>query len=158
MEAVAEKIIGELVEGDMIRAQGGDSEAAERVLENSFRRWVREYGQDVESVQYITLERRGGVCMYCHKPFRRVSKVRRPDGSMFDCGAIYWYEPNCACYGRCETVELPQGIKATGCKRPLIYERFRGLKQCIACRPLHKDENDGHAKVGYKGARKRVEN
>jgi hypothetical protein len=137
---VSDKIdIPEYVDGDRLLAQAGDAEAAERCLEHGYRALQARYGSETEFAQALHLERNGGPCPYCRKPFKRVTKLHTPEGHIFDGGALYWFEPNCACFERCLTVELQSGEHFKGCGRWKVYEKFKGLRECVACRPPRKE-------------------
>jgi hypothetical protein len=135
-----EKEIAAYIDGDRMLAQAGDAEAAERCLEQGYRGLQNRYGGEPEYAQDLFLERNGGPCPYCKKPFKKVTKLRTQEGKVFDSGALYWFEPNCACFERCLSVELKSGERFKGCGRWKIYERFKGLKHCRVCRPVRKDD------------------
>lgn len=146
--------IGEHQAGDTLRAQAGDAEAAERVLETGYRRLQAECGSEPEFAQAIYLERNGGPCPRCKKPFRKENKYKGPSGRILDGGALYWYVPACSCYMRCITVDLEEGVRVKGCGRWLVYEQFKGLHQCSACRPLRKHDEPARRSESRPIARK----
>lgn len=134
---------------DWIISLCSDKENAESALEGSYMECVKRWGWETEYAQAINLERRGGNCKYCGRPF--VKKT---------CGELYWYEPGCHCYPKCNHVKLWAKVNGyegwhqiQGCGRYLVYEKFKGLDYCTHCKigkPKEKTEDS-------KGRKKKVD-
>lgn len=82
-----------------------------------------------------TLERRGGNCPICSRPF----SVVHVDNAF---GKFDYYEPSCRCYHKCETVYFKNGNSVRGCGRTMISERAMGVNYCISCYNPDNDKSD----------------
>lgn len=108
----------------------GDAKEAEARLEDGYRMLLSRHGGDVEMVFALQQERTGGECKYCHKAFTKKT-----------CGALYWFEPACRCFKRCAQVRTPE-VTFQGCGRLMVYEKYKGIDQCIHCYPAEQRKHD----------------
>jgi hypothetical protein len=113
-------------------------------VEKGYQKLLSSYGGNTQLIETLELERKGGPCHYCERPYRKVDAKTmtcpRCDGQKYDkgkCGLCngtgkfenpfaYFsrFEPSCNCYRRC-------GI----CGRWLVAERFLSIDHCTSCHP-----------------------
>lgn len=129
---------------DWVFSLANDAERAEKAIEVGYMECQKKYGHETEYAQALSLERHGGICIYCKKPFMRKT-----------CGAFYWYEPACHCYQKCTHIHVEweeRGYtlkrKVQGCGRYMVYEKFKGLNYCTVCR-IGKPKEDKPTKTKF---------
>jgi hypothetical protein len=90
---------------------------ADEMLEEGFQESVKVYTEkgNTAALKALELERKGGYCMYCDKPYKLVEVKNRFSD-------MAYYEPTCKCYKRCPA-----------CGRFMVEERFRNLVECLNC-------------------------
>lgn len=98
-------------------------------VETGFQRLASSYKGNTQLLLALELERSGGNCPHCDRPF----KERPAADQRF--GKFRHFEPACDCYKRCER-----------CGRWLVAERFLGISYCTGCdfgRPPQRERKGG---------------
>jgi hypothetical protein len=81
----------------------------------------------------VEVERHGGPCMLCGKPWKVVSVNN-------NYGKFAFWQPNCTCFQICHTCSMPQYTDLEGVVHPeipkyLVAERLLSLDHCTGCNP-----------------------
>jgi hypothetical protein len=97
----------------------------EELVELGYMRTM-EATHDPNAITALALERHGGECPRCKRPF-----IRMQIDNAF--GKVTWFQPNCRCFKRCERVRYPYNHYAAGCGRFLVAEGLMGIDFCTTC-------------------------
>lgn len=130
----------------------------ESMVEAGYRKLMASYNGDVLRMKVLELERLGGACLQCDKPYERV--VVKNHSADFA-----WYRPACKCWSRCGRTRTRKGDgtvtgeavdehgTSVGCGRHLVVENMMHRFDCDVCNPPIVQYKDDKPK--YVGKRKR---
>lgn len=95
---------------------------SDEMVETGYQMCIAAAGGNTQLIVALELERKGGVCPFCDRPFRKIDLDTRYAKFSF-------YLPGCLCYRICRSC----GTEDT--PRYLVAERLLGISYCTSCHP-----------------------